>query len=71
MTRIQPLFRSVSSDGAVYLFVIEGDDRWTIQLDGDVIASGPADECGVVKGIAAFRALPGVRPPRTTVRVAS
>ena len=68
---VQPLFRSVSADGGVYLFVIEGEERWTIRLDGEDIAAGPTDECGIIKGIAAFRALPGIRPPRTTLRVAS
>ena len=71
MTHFQPLFRSVSAEGGVYLFVIEGDERWTIQLDDEVIASGPTDESGIMRGIAAFRALPAVRPARATLRAAS
>jgi hypothetical protein len=71
VTHFQPLFRSVSAEGGVYLFVIEGEERWTIRLDDEVIASGPTDDSGIMRGIAAFRALPAVRPPRTTLRAAS
>ena len=71
MTRAQALFRSARADGGVYLFVIEGNERWTIQLDGTVIATGPADESGIVEAIAAFRALPVVTPTRPPLRAAS
>lgn len=70
MTRTQPLFRSVGADGAEYLLIIEGDERWMIQLDGTVIASGPTDEDGIRDAIARFRALP-VAPPRRALRAAS
>jgi hypothetical protein len=70
MTRVQPLFRSVAADGAVYLLVIEDEERWTIQRDGTVIASGRADEVSVRDAIATFRALP-VATPRKTLRAAS
>jgi hypothetical protein len=69
-TKGQPLFRSVGGDDAVYLLVIEGHERWTIQRDGIVIASGPTDEAGIMIAIATFRALP-VATPATTLRVAS
>ena len=71
MTCARALFRSLSADGGVYLFVIEDRDRWTIQLNGDVIASGSTDECGISEAIATFRALPTVTPPARTLRVAS
>lgn len=71
MTHAQPLFRSVRADGGIYLFIIECNDRWTIQLDGTVIASGPTDEHAIMGAIATFRALPVVAPPRVVLRAAS
>ena len=70
MTRAQPLFRSVGADGAIYLLVIEGNERWTIQLDGEVIATGPTDESGIGDAIARFRALP-VKTPVRLMRAAA
>ena len=61
-TKAQPLFRSVGTDDAVYLLVIEGHERWTIQRDGIVIANGPTDEAGISDAIATFRSLPVATP---------
>ena len=65
--KAQPLFRSVGTDDAVYLLVIEGHERWTIQRDGIVIASGPTDEASISGAIKTFRSLP-VAPPRKMLR---
>lgn len=58
MTQGQPLFRSTGPDGGEYLLVIEGAERWTILLDGSLVAAGPTDEEGIHDAIATFRALP-------------
>ena len=69
-TKAQPLFRSVGADNAVYLLIIEGHQRWTIQRDGIVIASGTTDEASISDAIATFRSLP-VATPRKMLRAAS
>ena len=56
--RVQPLFWSVGVDKAVYLFVIEGQERWTIERDGTVVASGPTDDESIRGAIETFCTLP-------------
>ena len=48
------ILRTVLPDGTIFLFVVEGDDTWTIRRDDQTIATGPSDSRGVERGTRLF-----------------
>jgi hypothetical protein len=53
-TESHPLFKSISDDGACWLFVVLSDNRWQITRDGERILAGTSDNASIKSGVEKF-----------------
>ena len=60
---VQALFRSITDDGTVWLFLARSRDGWAITCDGTPVARGTSDHASVSSGVQKYLSLIAAREP--------